>query len=39
MKKFFKRISAVVVHSEYIKGKMESLGLKNVVYIDYPSFY
>lgn len=39
MKNFCKRVEAVVVHSDYIKHKMESIGLKNVTCIDYPSFY
>lgn len=39
MKNFCKRLSAVVVHSEYIKEQMESMGVMNVYYIDYPSFY
>ena len=39
MKNFCKRVSAVVVHSEYIKKQLESLGLTNIHYVDYPSFY
>lgn len=39
MKNFCKRVAAVVVHSEYIKGQMEIMGLKNVYCVDYPSFY
>ena len=39
MKNFCKRVEAVVVHSDYIKHQMETIGLKNVICIDYPSFY
>ena len=39
MRNFCKRVAAVVVHSEYIKAQLESLGLTNVHYVDYPSFY
>lgn len=39
MKNFCKRVEAVVVHSEYIKEQLESLGLTKIYYIDYPSFY
>ena len=39
MKNFCKRVSAVIVHSEFIKEKLNKLGLTNVYYIDYPSFY
>lgn len=39
MKNFCKRVSAVVVHSEYIKKQLESIGLTNIYYVDYPSFY
>ncbi len=39
MKNFCKRVAAVVVHSEYIKNQMEAMGLTNIHYVDYPSFY
>ena len=39
MKNFCKRVSAVIVHSEYIKNQLENLGLTNIHYVDYPSFY
>ena len=32
-------MSAVILHSEFIKEKLNKLGLTNVYYIDYPSFY
>lgn len=39
MKRFLQKADAVIVHSEYIKKQMESIGLTNVHCIDYPSFY
>ena len=39
MKNFCKRVDMVIVHSLFIKHQMEKLGLRNVVCIDYPSFY
>lgn len=39
MKNFCRRVAAVVVHSKYIKNQMEAMGLTNVHYVDYPSFY
>lgn len=39
IKNFCKRVNAVIVHSDFIKAKMESFGLKNVYLVHYPSFY
>lgn len=39
IKNFCKRVDAVIVHSEYIKSKIESMGLSNVYLVHYPSFY
>ena len=39
MKNFCKRVERVVVHSENIYNQMKNMGIDNVSYIDYPSFY
>lgn len=39
MKNFCKRVERVIVHSEYIQKQMNAIGIHNVSYVDYPSFY
>lgn len=39
MKQFYKNAEILIVHSEYIKSQFESIGLRNVVLVHYPSFY
>lgn len=39
LKRSSKYIDIIVVHSEYIKDKLNDLGIFNVEVIDYPSFY
>jgi glycosyltransferase involved in cell wall biosynthesis len=39
LKKFCKKVTLIIVHSEYTKNQYNSFGIKNVEYIDYPSFY
>ncbi len=39
MKNFCHRVKHIIVHSRYILKQMNAIGIKNVSYIDYPSFY
>ncbi|MGL5051953.1 MAG: glycosyltransferase [Fusobacteriaceae bacterium] len=39
LKNFSKRISTIVVHSEFLKIELEKIGVKNVEVIEYPTFY
>lgn len=39
LKKTSKYIDVIVVHSQYIKNKLNEIGIYNVEVIDYPSFY
>lgn len=36
---FCKSIYVIIVHSEFIKSQLLSIGIKNVICINYPSFY
>lgn len=38
LKKFSKKLEYIVVHSEYLKEKLDKQGIKNVVCINYPTF-
>lgn len=38
LKKFAKKLKLIIVHSEYLKEKLNDIGIKNVICIDYPSF-
>lgn len=39
LKNFSKKISKIIVHSEFIKNKLNEIGIYNVEVIEYPSFY
>lgn len=39
LKIFCKKISLIIVHSEYTKNQYQSLGIENIECVDYPSFY
>lgn len=39
LKKFIKKLKYVIVHSEFLKEELESMKVKNVKVINYPSFY
>lgn len=39
LKNFSKKITKIIVHSEFIKNKLNEIGIYNVQVIEYPSFY
>lgn len=39
LKNFSKKITTIVVHSEFLKMELEKIGIKNVEVIEYPTFY
>ncbi|MCW3804141.1 glycosyltransferase [Plebeiibacterium marinum] len=39
LKNFCSKANKVIVHSSYIKSQYNNIGIRNVEYIDYPSFY
>lgn len=39
LKNFSKKISVIIVHSEFIKEALNKIGIYNVEVIEYPSFY
>lgn len=38
LKRISKKLEYIIVHSEFLKNKLLEDGIKNVIYIDYPSF-
>lgn len=39
LKNFSKKISKIIVHSEFMKTELEKIGIYNVEVIEYPTFY
>lgn len=39
VKNFSKKINLIIVHSEFLRNELNSLGINNVKVINYPSFY
>lgn len=39
LKNFSKKISKIIVHSEFIRDELKKIGVDNVEVIEYPSFY